>query len=446
MSVFIVPNGVSSTDCAVLLCLVDEPDSLIGSLHLTVNGLEHAIGPWSNWTSEDKCHRIQFQELPINTLNSDTKYTILVTSNVGSFAAEINTLPATLPKTGERPFTILLGSCFYLGNDSNGDAGRCFSGLPENCRPHVKILCGDQVYLDAPWYKFLWPRSAAWLQQELLRRYVEGWGQNSSGNGGFQTLLSRNANYLCSDDHEFWNNAPFPGAYVANTWQPTGRQFWRDSAEQFFRMFQTSTYPQKLSMGNLSIFVTEMRIPRDDQRKDLMDRPQLLSLKAWLSSLTGPGVLVTGQPLFATKAGFVGHFADWNLPDFDQYEEIVQAVAATTHDLLLLTGDVHFGRIARCKLPSGINLIEIISSPMSLVDKSVGGKWNAAPNRFPSVNVPGVPAMPVTTEKKYTMTDNHFLTLSFWSTGPRVNVAVNVWPVSSRSSGTGQQIFNETLN
>src|SRR5205809_7973197 len=100
-------------------------------------------------------------------------------------------------------------------------------------------------------------------------------------------------------------------------------------------------------------------------------------LDQWIRNLEGPGIFSLGQPIFAAQAGFFGRFADWNLPDFEQYADLVRVLASSRHSLVLLTGDVHYGRIASCLLPSGLELIEIISSPTALVDKSVGGKWHA---------------------------------------------------------------------
>ena len=58
---------------------------------------------------------------------------------------------AHLPTFEEKPFTVLLASCFCKREDDEGAVGRTYAQLPAGSRPDVKILCGDQVYLDDPW-------------------------------------------------------------------------------------------------------------------------------------------------------------------------------------------------------------------------------------------------------------------------------------------------------
>ncbi len=61
------------------------------------------------------------------------------------------TLPKRLPLKGKKPFTIALGSCFYNHRDG-GRAAAAYKALyrygPENVRPDITFLTGDQVYLD----------------------------------------------------------------------------------------------------------------------------------------------------------------------------------------------------------------------------------------------------------------------------------------------------------
>jgi hypothetical protein len=156
---------------------------------------------------------------------------------------------------------------------------------------------------------------------------------------------------------------------------------------------------------------------------------------AWVRELSGPGVLVIGQPLLQTSTGFFkGHFGDWNLPDFSQYHELVQIIGRSRHSLVVLTGDVHFGRVARSSLRSGAELIEIISSPMSLVDEKARGTWTAAPASFPiarpSTMVPAALGRSgVVTEGDFAPTESHFLTLEFTRRGPGTRLRLRFWPV-----------------
>src|SRR5215217_3887038 len=52
----------------------------------------------------------------------------------------------------------------------------------------------------------------------LFDKYVANWTQVGGEDAGFRRLLADGANYFCSDDHEFWNNAPnFGGVGLLNT-------------------------------------------------------------------------------------------------------------------------------------------------------------------------------------------------------------------------------------
>jgi len=152
-------------------------------------------------------------------------------------------------------------------------------------------------------------------------------------------------------------------------------------------------------------------------------------LEDWVSGLQGPGVLVCGQPIFAERVGFKGRFTDWNLPNYAQYPRLVELLSSAQHSIVILTGDVHFGRVATCRLPSGQELIEVISSPLSLVDKAVGGSWKRAPDFFPAINVPGIVSAPVRTET-YAVTSNHFVTVEFSAIGSAVSMAARAWPIT----------------
>ena len=92
--------------------------------------------------------------------------------------------------------------------------GRTYMNLPSAARPHIKFLCGDQVYLDDPWHDFLNPfRSRNWLEHRSFKIYLDNWSQQTA-EGGFGQLLKNGANFFSSDDHEFWNNAPDIGLTV----------------------------------------------------------------------------------------------------------------------------------------------------------------------------------------------------------------------------------------
>jgi hypothetical protein len=140
-------------------------------------------------------------------------------------------------------------------------------------------------------------------------------------------------------------------------------------------------------------------------------------------------VLVVGQPVLSEQTTFLrAYFADWTLVDFDQYVALAQRLAQAKHSIVVLTGDVHFGRIARCTMASGIDLTEVISSPLALVDKEAEGHWREAPP-FPAFEIPGMVKAQTRTAQAFRFTEGHFLTLEFSAAGAFVNMTVKLWPI-----------------
>jgi hypothetical protein len=173
----------------------------------------------------------------------------------------------------------------------------------------------------------------------------------------------------------------------------------------------------------------------------------------WIQNLSGPGVLVVGQPIFRDKTGRLqGTFGDWNLPDYDQYGQLAPLLAQSTHSIVILSGDVHYGRIAWCSPTSAGELIEVISSPMSLVDKKAEGAWEKAPSLFPPFALPGVVRAQVHTLAKETFSpiDSHFLTLEFAATGAQIRMVVRLWPLGrqgpSPGAGFGRTVYQRFLH
>ena len=113
-------------------------------------------------------------------------------------------------------------------------------------------------------------------------------------------------------------------------------------------------------------------------------------------------------------------------------------LAATSHDLVFLAGDAHFGRIAQVEFPGGHKLIEVVTSPMSLVEDDGNYIWAATgtgsqyakdawilgqdvdPRDWPQVPVAGVAAMPISyleavpaSHDDSARTEENFMILSF---------------------------------
>jgi hypothetical protein len=201
-----------------------------------------------------------------------------------------------------------------------------------------------------------------------------------------------------------------------------------------------------LNVGQLSVLMIDTRLNRLPDRSALMSAADFAAFETWVSNLTSPGILIVGQPIFAPPSGLKGNIADWNFPDFAQYADICRVLLASRQTIIVLTGDVHYGRVASATLPSGAELVEIVSSPLALVNPAAGGKWEAAPRRFPSVPIPRLASIPVTTDNTWRRFANHFVTLELNDSGGGLCVVVRTWetepPAAAISTTTvAERIF-----
>jgi hypothetical protein len=343
--------------------------------------------------------------------------------------ATATTLPDRLPGIGEQPFTCLLGSCFGRDTDSGGAVGAAFLQLPAAYRPVLTLLCGDQVYLDAPFPRYLFHAPGGDdLRSELLATYLRTWTQSSDGRG-YANVLRHGATFFSADDHELWNNAPNKTPTVRKTWFGSGRQELFDISSDLYDRFQASARTATFDIGRLSFFVADSRLDRSADRKRIQDPADHAAVLRWIGGLSGPGILVLGQPVLTTPSGWKGHVTDWDLPDYEQYAPLVRAIQQSAHDIVVLTGDVHFGRIAGTTSPTGVNLYEVIASPLALVDSRLGRDWGPPPGRFPAEPLPGTIGTPVWFDNGYQETRDHFATVAFQEVGDRVEIAVTAWPI-----------------
>jgi hypothetical protein len=198
-------------------------------------------------------------------------------------------------------------------------------------------------------------------------------------------------------------------------------------------------------VGDLQFLVLDTRRNRDDKRGTFLSADDFTFFEEWVKGLRGPGVLVVGQPVFANPAGLAGHIADWNLPDFAQYRDLCRVLLASRQSIVVLTGDVHFGRIASTTLSSGAELVEIIASPMALVDRRAGLKWSTAPDWFPSAPVPGLASVRVHTNQHWNHFLNHFITLDFTAKGGGMRMLVRAWNADAQFWPDSSLVLAERL-
>lgn len=367
----------------------------------------------------------------------------------GSDVATFRTLPETV--RGGRPLKLLLASCYCEDRDNVEDAATRIGRLADTARlhrgwrplftplrrfrharaawrsfrrhgpvaedpgapqsrvvqafrartdrwgpPDVTVLMGDQVYLDAPIHDFWRPMGEGRTKRHISRTYSRTWEK-------LGPLLSTGANFFLTDDHEFWNNYPAnPLFWLALTGRRTGRR-WELHARQFLQAVQAPMAFHTVDIGTpreVTFCLVDTRMHRERPTGVGSDRfmrdADFTALLDWIAELDVPGVLVIGQPVVADGAGWRA-VLDRGLPDHpEQYRRLCLALADAKHDVLVLTGDIHFARYTRIDLHprpaqgrTAARLHELVVSPLTLVP----GAGNRYPTPAPTSVFPrsGVP-------------------------------------------------------
>lgn len=313
-------------------------------------------------------------------LSSGTHYRIELCSlennnrillQVGQFS----TLPAAIPVLGQKPFTIALGSCF-ANQDDQGRVSAAYKALyehgDESVRPDVTFLVGDQVYLDLGFASLI-PFSQ-FIRRRFAKRYATNWQDLSD-------VFTRGATWMLPDDHDYWNDFPFndlPILALQALKFPVVRDRWIAAANDGVFNIQSSRLLEIIEIGDdLSICLANARTTRT--AKGFMAEAEFAQLLDWARSLRTPGVLVVQQLLLDEAGG-----EERNLASFThQYQALVDALASSGNDILVLSGDVHFGRIATVELAGGGRLTEVVSSPLTNLKGLFNGLGAGIANRLP---------------------------------------------------------------
>lgn len=271
--------------------------------------------------------------------------------------ARFSTLPAAIPAVGKKPFTIALGSCF-ANQDDNGRVSAAYKALyelgDESVRPDVTFLVGDQVYLDLGFASLI-PFSQ-FIRRRFAKRYAANWRD-------LDGVFTRGATWMLPDDHDYWNDFPFndlPILALQSLKLSAVRDKWTAAANDGVSNIQSARLLEIIEIGDdLSICLANTRTTRSAQ--GFMAEAEFARLLEWARSLRTPGVLVVQQLLLDEAGG-----EERNLASFThQYHALIEALASTGNDILVLSGDVHFGRIASVEMAGGGRLTEVVSSPLT---------------------------------------------------------------------------------
>ena len=298
-------------------------------------------------------------------------------------AGRFRTMPARLPSAAGEAFTIGFGSCFY----NHRDGGRVAAAYKRLCargdsaaRPDVTMLLGDQVYLDIGF------DSLSLIPGEIHERVADDYALHWQALG---SLLGRGGTWMLPDDHEYWNDYPFVDSLLPALLAlklPHVRETWTRAARDGVENVQRSPVVESFAFGNdLTVCLADLRSHRSEE--GFLPPREFRKLQHWARHRSCPGVLVIQQPLCVMQSA-----VERNLRSFpNQYARLLAALAAVPHDIVVLSGDVHFGRI--CQVPigtAGARLTEIVSSPLSNLTGLNGLATNVAvsrPEKFPAPDV-----------------------------------------------------------
>lgn len=443
------PNSKAIAPVAILKPMWKRPFSGMNKrFHFTCSF--HGLQPGTHYT-------VQFRAKVLKS-NGKEKWEII---NSGSF----DTLPLVLPAAGEKPLTIALGSCFYPHYDG-GQAARSYKALYLNKtrRPEICFLTGDQVYLDI---NLFFPLNKEDTRDRIADRYAENWREL----GG---ILKRGGTWMLPDDHELWNNYPVtdgPNPYIqALKYNDSFRKRWQKCAKDGIRNVQRVKPVRIFTVGSdLSFCVADLRSNRTvtshNKPQQFTRDADLKKIIKWIKNLKCPGVFVTPQPLLDKKGSVK---TDYTLANFtSQYKQLVIAVDASEHDIVVLSGDVHYGRVSKVKAGVGAGrIIEVIASPFS----NLTGKDSisvSTPNshgelkNFPAGTVVGVKSKKINrmakveTEKEFwdfryliERTKEHFITLAFTlSSGGKVSMDVQAWKLRDiDNKGLPEKEYMQEIN
>ncbi|NVK25579.1 MAG: hypothetical protein HWE10_11675 [Gammaproteobacteria bacterium] len=352
-------------------------------------------------------------------------------------------------------FTIGLGSCFYEEYDG-GSVSTAYETLSKATqfpyKPHIKFLSGDQVYLDIGW------DSLSVIPKEVRDRVASDYALQWQALRG---VLRHGGTWFLSDDHEFWNNYPMIegwSPFIQALRIPSVKNAWKGTAQDGVMNIQRVRPVRTFDIGagankEVSFCAVDLRAFRTEQ--NIMSDKHFAGALRWVKQLTCPGVLVLSQPLMEKYDHKDRNFIFYQR----QYGQLLRAIHNANHDIMVLSGDVHHGRISKVEFPNRTNkLVEVVSSPMS----NLSGESSIATStiniqsrlkRFPDINVYGVPKVDVQYQSpwKVSTADNFFdfrywdertkehfntLTLNKLEDG-KLEVTVRAWLVREKDHKTG---------
>jgi hypothetical protein len=369
----------------------------------------------------------------------------------------VSVLPSRLPLAsggnGAKWFRVMLVSCFDQSQANPRGIRRALEEVKSGGEIDLTLLLGDQVYLDLPWHKN-YPDNQPKLERIFEQLYAKNWfgvEQDTT----FSDLLQVASHACLPDDHEYWNNYPDMAPHLQNTYTAGGRRRWEAAARFGYEGFQQHTSstgsPEVINVDPLSIFLADSRTDRDGSTnpRNAFSAATVAALRNWVQQVNtkanGVGMFVTGQSLLDEKANWLnGKIADKVLSNYEDYDQIWQILAKLARPFILVTGDIHCGRVVKLSRvkSSALRGWEVIVSPLALCQG--GGKMIQTDPDWPrhsSGEEPKLKSMDwdVKFEKSnfsnpptfYAQKGDQLGVLSFRSVGGSVQAVMDYFPVTA---------------
>ncbi len=333
----------------------------------------------------------------------DSAYTLRVADPERTqHSCSTRTLPVALRL--DVPFNIQLGTCYSAYEDRGKlRASPEPAEIRADSNPvHMRFLLGDQIYADfdpdtgSP---YLFRTSIP----DVRRQYERQWESDH-----FAGFWRRSPTLTMADDHELWNDYPH-----YNVWLPfarTGSQL-EEAARTALAIFQFAlnidartwlTAPNpvtpdwilqhgrtlELVDSPVPIFLLDTRTERTRfDREEPLGGPHftqpdwLQSARDWLRGLPAPGLLFVSQPMVEKRNGWFSRtlhtMGDNNLPDYeDDFAALWESVFEAPHDVLIVSGDIHWSRLYRVSRPDRAqrSVYELIASPLARIAQDKGSR------------------------------------------------------------------------
>ncbi|MET0385862.1 MAG: alkaline phosphatase D family protein [Polyangiales bacterium] len=302
-------------------------------------------------------------------LSAGTTHRVVVAGGSQPVAATVTTLPTTLPPEG---LSVGVATCYYDGYKRDGALrDSLLTPQRDHLVPNFHIWAGDNLYLDVPGDSVKDLPFEHTLDRYLRYFLDSGYAQTRAVAPTFSTY----------DDHEYWNNYPCSTLWLSRSWDRAYENYQKACIE-CMDLFQGSLNPPNaagtrgyfsFAIEPLNFFFLDIRTYRTRQdRSRLVAEGAQQALSDWIDGLSGPGVLVLGQPLWSATGD---KLRDFNLPAFERdYAAIWKHLRRAPYDMLVISGDVHHSRVLRIGFQGAPNrtVFEFVTSPACHIPNLLG--------------------------------------------------------------------------